>query len=113
MEKLKHTPGPWTVDYSGNGIDKAPAIYGKNGGLVVSVLGLKVHNSSENLDTKFSEETMANAKLIASAPDLLEACKLLQKHANYILPEASASDRFETAHEVMMAVNDAVKKSTE
>lgn len=61
----KHTLGPWTFERDS---DADYSIYGKDGVFVATV-----HH--ENDDRK------ANAALIASAPELLEALK----HANEIL----------------------------
>ena len=46
---MNHTPGPWEVE-----------IYGKPGDFAIRPIGVIVNN-------------LANAKLIATAPDLLEA----------------------------------------
>lgn len=52
---MSHTPGPWVVDSNGNYIDSAT-------GIPVARL-----SATAQLDD--------NARLIAAAPDLLEACK--------------------------------------
>jgi len=59
----KHTPGPWKWWTTHEG---AHRINPHKGGLVIA-----------SCDTRnpFSEEQEANARLIAAAPDLLEACK--------------------------------------
>jgi phage-related protein len=61
---MKHTPGPWRT-----GPINYADIYAKDGELVV-------------LCIKDLEETVANAKLVASAPELLEACKLRERHGH-------------------------------
>lgn len=53
----KHTPGPWHV-----GMRPGPIIYGTKGDQVADLRGF--------LDI---DETSANARLIAAAPDLLDA----------------------------------------
>lgn len=67
----KYTPGPWTVH---NGFDK----YGK-GAYFPSVILCKdkriIVNNSHDQE---AESLMANAYLIAAAPELLEACKMAQ-----------------------------------
>lgn len=50
----KHTPGPWRVNYN---------CFGASG------MNVEIINEVK------AEEVMANAHLIAAAPDLLEACK--------------------------------------
>ena len=60
MSAAKHTPGPWTQDKYGN--VKTPS-----GGMLVTD-GVALGGYS-------TEETRANARLIAAAPELLEALK--------------------------------------
>jgi hypothetical protein len=62
----KHTPGPWKWWTTHEG---AHRINPHKGGLVIA-----------SCDTRnpFSEEQEANARLIAAAPDLLEACKAVK-----------------------------------
>ncbi len=63
MSNTKHTPGPWTVRYQYN------VFAGKR-----SIAGCGGYTSNDpNEDTH--EVNMANAHLIAAAPDLLAACK--------------------------------------
>ena len=66
----EHTPGPWTANQFGNQGEwdihrSTPTL---DGGYFVRVEPL--HITREALD-----EAAANARLIAAAPDLLEACK--------------------------------------
>ena len=62
----KHTKGPWTIDPS-------------------MELGLAVIQDNEDgegiaeLGPQRTIENIANAKLIAAAPDLLEACQLVER----------------------------------
>ena len=85
--KVKHRPGPWKVDFWR--IGKRDQVVNVSGGL----------DASEKFDSiagnQFPPErfmiaelgernpkTEANARLIAAAPDLLEACKkLVEGHA--------------------------------
>lgn len=67
--KPKHTPGPWSIDQN----DKYIHIIDRNSGIGPCMIPL---NGGE-----MREEDVANARLIASAPELLEAldklvCKL-------------------------------------
>ena len=57
-----HTPGPWHL-----GMRPGPMIYGPLGEQVADLRGLTLEK----------HETMANARLIASAPDLLLALERL------------------------------------
>lgn len=64
--KNTHTPGPWSYVKEGNNI-----VIGKNNpewnpDIIALIIAKTVGNS---------EMCQANARLIASAPDLLEACK--------------------------------------
>lgn len=59
----KHTPGPWTIEIPSNGCDRY-IIHGKSFEEICATC----------LDTE--HEMQANARLIAAAPELLEACRL-------------------------------------
>jgi len=72
MENLKHTTGEWVT----------PADITPKGQSMVYVKGtnkLLAYVQNEDVDT--DEERTANAKLIAAAPDLLEALTELLKTA--------------------------------
>ena len=72
----KHTPGPWTVGLRGEyGTHNANVIF-SNGGesSVATVYHLPVHTKLEEVDPRYAKG-MANARLIASAPELLDALK--------------------------------------
>lgn len=64
---IKHTPGPWEVEVVTSGKDE---VYARIKGVAFSD-GIKVGVYKK----KLPEEAMANARLIAAAPKLLEACK--------------------------------------
>lgn len=77
----KHTPGPWTAI-------KCPPENGKED-RVIYVDGRKQHGSSDGVcfilrscecHAAVSEQ-IANANLIAAAPDLLAACEFVLAHA--------------------------------
>lgn len=61
-KKIKHTPGPWGVDFDVS--QDGPAIYGPDGICFALFQG-----------NTFQDE--ANARLIAAAPELLEEVKTL------------------------------------
>lgn len=69
MPEIKHTPGPWVIGpygvSGGIGIDAADPADGKKFE-VCEVWGV-------DLNTEHDERSRANAKLIAAAPNLLEA----------------------------------------
>jgi len=58
--EYKHTPGPWRIGVRQSNSDKF--IYGANGGEVANCDRL----------INFADENLANARLIAAAPDLLD-----------------------------------------
>ena len=66
-EMAKHTPGPWHIGARQPNSDKF--IYGKAGEEVANCDRL----------TNFPEVNLANARLIASAPELLDALKASTK----------------------------------
>lgn len=68
----QHTPGPWTVgDENGH---NANFVFGPDG-LVCSVFGIAIHRHIDDL-TQRDASGLANARLIAAAPELLEALEL-------------------------------------
>lgn len=76
--KTKHTKGNWTIVHP-YGVNSFPGIdaignYGE-GNFSVIILGTK--DELSGVQGKNNEEIIANAKLIASAPDLLDACMSL------------------------------------
>lgn len=75
----KHTPGPWTVGMAGQyGTHNVNIIYAGADNSVATVYGLPMHTKLENIEPRWTEG-LANARLIAAAPELLEA---LQEIAN-------------------------------
>ena len=88
--RIKHTPGPWEIFWIGS-----PA-----------GLSARIH-SKEMIDVcHISKEWMGNgdnAKLIAAAPDLLEALKLLYRRAQEagIGNDFWPSDAFEAAEKAI------------
>lgn len=66
MSNTKHTPGPW-VDRKPDSVGGSRIYADCKGGVLIATLGyMRDKNESE-----------ANARLIAAAPDLLSALKLL------------------------------------
>ena len=64
--KVKHTPGPWSVDENGRFINYENPIVGKSFFLI-----------HEKFEPGFKNEQAANMALIAAAPEMLEALKNL------------------------------------
>lgn len=67
MEEIKHTPGPWDTHFSGYGIAIVDHV---DGGSIAAVWPESLLNKSLPME--------ANSRLIAAAPDLLEALILLE-----------------------------------
>lgn len=74
---MKNTPGPWKADYAGG--------YGRRG--VFGPNGLIITTWAEN--DKHIEEAIANAHLIAAAPDLLLVAKrvIAEHDADWDMPQ--------------------------
>lgn len=101
IKQQEHTPGPWTIGCDGNG----DYIMCKNDGESYGDSVCEVYNSSE-----------PDKKLIAAAPDLLEACKnmeyVLKRHGvwtgdHFYYNGRSASEFFRT----MDLINGAIAKA--
>jgi hypothetical protein len=71
-EELKHTPGPWHVDQQNVHVGQVCTCHGDMPGTWFEVWSA---NWGEGINQK------ANAHLIAAAPDLLEALKILATQA--------------------------------
>ncbi len=76
--KTKHTPAPWTVA-NGNSVNK-------NGRLICIANSTKDVSTSTSLER--SNESKANARLIASAPELLEALKDVAASRSLMMKQA-------------------------
>lgn len=74
----KHTPGPWSV-FTGLGGSSYifPGIESEASGCSVIIFGEKDGDES-GVRGRSPDEARANARLIAAAPDLLEALRLWQ-----------------------------------
>jgi hypothetical protein len=67
----QHTAGPWTIDESPS------PVYGSNGTLVAEGVRIGGIATCYTTGTRSSDKNRANARLIAAAPELLEALKRL------------------------------------
>jgi predicted HD phosphohydrolase len=89
----KHTPGPWsTWEFDARSIAVGPDA----GGLAVAEI---VSTNAHGITTAQTEERgAANARLIAAAPDLLHALRLmLREHDALQMAEGSTDDRWAAA----------------
>ena len=100
----QHTPGPWEYGIASNydGFYIAPL------GRLPTLAACERFGKSMTIDCfNFPGETEANARLIAAAPDLLEACIFVE--AWWRLPKSDRTmERFERA---MNEVIDAIAKA--
>lgn len=83
METHAHTPGPWTVFKDSR--DYRPGIEADAFSVVIYGYG---DDDDGGVQGKSKEEEIANAYLIAAAPDMLEALKNLENDDGHIPLEA-------------------------
>jgi len=83
MKKSKHTPGPWEA---GDGV----ILCADPDMAIGSVFPCDRDKSPHGSGFAYGEVTKANARLIAAAPELLEACKALD-HWLYEVGSARAN----------------------
>lgn len=108
MEPTTHTPGPWLWGYSEN-----PAVYNGQEHLVILThpelsCGLII----ADLETQFSEEEqLANAHLIAAAPDLLEALELAVFTLNQIPNKSINHSYHKNTYSVCYTLESAIAKA--
>ena len=68
-KKVSHTPGPWTDNIAGIWREEGVQVYDS----CRQVVAIACHVSEIIPDAPSNEESQANAKLIAAAPEMLEA----------------------------------------
>ena len=89
---MKSTPGPWnTGTVLSNETRYTQPIFTDKGRCLGEVYG--------NINHSWTDEHRANARLIAAAPDLLEACKYAQTNLEFPEGEAPNGSRFISAIE--------------
>lgn len=101
---MKHTPAPWVTENVASGKDLVYVRIQRkeNRDKVVAFAGV--------YKQKDEEEAEANAKLIASAPELLEACK----YARQTLIEISKVVNLGSADsKVLFLIKQAIEKATQ
>lgn len=78
MADVKHTPGPWT-SYPCN-LERYSRVITANGAMVQIAMTKEIYGDCKTYG--LGEETTANARLIAAAPELLEAAIELKDVCN-------------------------------
>lgn len=90
MDAMKHTPGPWH-DQCASMCDCS---------LVVTGCGITICKLRDGSERSYDDEdatAMANASLIAAAPDLLEACRQMLMQMEIRFGTTTQADEFEIA----------------
>jgi len=101
MENFKGTKGNWTIDKRSATLFEVRSLEGK--------LVCEMENYERNMQIMSLYELEANAKLIATAPELLEALQ----HYFYVLKEARGEKWNEKPDHVLSKMLSVVKKATE
>jgi len=114
MAELKHTPGPWIVvnGWDENGIGKyfpSVVLYGDPN---EDDYGRRRITINVSHDQKIPS-LMANAKLIAAAPDLLQAAINALEYLDHARPDKSMREEYNHHSETYNAIFEAIKKATE
>ncbi len=100
---MKHTPGPWAIENIDN-VNPDLSIYSVSD-LVNGNSNKQINICECNWRRSSIDKDRANAKLIASAPELLEALQYLIKE----LP----TDTWDYSPDCFVIATNAIKKATE
>ena len=89
MTNTQHTPGPWAIGRDGYNPDK---IYADQD-TVAAVFGLPLHSTIGDVrgDNRWAQG-LANARLIAAAPDLLAALQRVVDRATHAKPDSCGQE---------------------
>lgn len=115
--KTKHTKGEWKINWYKGGINIPVSISIQkeiNLGTYHEVICDILHGAKDDDDyiNRWKEETEANAKLIAAAPDLLEALNTLKERLTYLIGTGRVDiNKAETMRDINIA-NEVIKKAT-
>jgi hypothetical protein len=108
---VRHTRGPWTISETFDALDGEEDISIEHEGFpLCTVRGTNDYSciEPEEFDEKdLNGEVIANAKLIAAAPDLLEACMMLLKEYEDVKMDTPIA-----YFKVISKAEDAIKKAT-
>lgn len=103
MSTPKHTPGPWVFHGPGSG-DKALPITGAHREYVGSD-GLICEVYYDDVTTEGAAEQEANARLIAAAPDVLEALQECAVTLQSITDSFNGEDMIDLGTDGVVALN--------
>ena len=96
-KQVTHTPGPWENASVGIGLSATQVVwFGENTNKGIQVIG--------------TGKDKANARLIASAPELLEQCKLFEKVLSTLIIEGHSGADLERDN--LQAILDRVEGET-
>jgi len=105
-KQVTHTQGPWHCgQLNGEG-----AIFANNGKRLTIENGLHSLHPICHVQNTFGKEDQANARLIASAPELLEQCKLFEKLLSTLIMEGHSGADLERDN--LRAILDKVEGET-
>lgn len=112
--EAKHTPGPWYVDKECAIWRRPPAELYQNGGGVAGDKPLATVHEGWYGEDVTGYPAQANARLIAAAPDLLEAClKLVEWDDREKDHAISFMARINLCEEAFTAMRAAIAKATQ
>jgi len=98
--KAKHTPGPWNVKMQ----------YVVKNNMVVSIMA-NHHNPVNFVSKVGSLEDMANARLIAAAPDLLQALQSAKRLLELVEKHGAEYLESQFGEETAQEIEDAIQKA--
>lgn len=89
---MSHTPGPWKVEVGGSDRD---IIVSDKGGRTIAETNASCYPYDDGLPDMFVPEALANAHLIAAAPEMLralQACRARMMNDGYHSDEIEMAD---------------------
>ena len=102
QRNVKHTPGPWGTANMTEGRCSTPQLYviseSEQIARISHIQGHGRQGEAANID-----ERIANARLIAAAPELLAACKVLLRFVGDV-PDPNDCEKIKAAHVAVMAI---------
>ncbi len=101
MTDTKHTPGPWKVDVSSLKPDGTPYAY----------YIIEDAPDWNCIASTFVDANLANARLIAAAPDVLEALELILPLARGYRPAGQTDTAKRTCNSWIQAAEAAITKA--